>query len=546
MRMKSKTTVLLTTGLLLAIAACGDDDGTDLGTQVDGGGAETGSGKDSGDGKDAGDPKDASDASDAKDSGDGEAGGDPIKKITLKVEDVIGAQQPVGPSSYGFASSANPYGGTGTSWRYQKPMTGASDEKLELHLPFDAADANGFTDIADHLGTVTIADIQSIKVRSRRNDAVTPDFMVLLYTQPHADVSKNDAPWYARRLHAHLSWAKSLNAPHETWNTFSTAAGTNQLNFWDFRNKDTNVGPQPNANYFTLADIQNGPVTPAGVTGARDYRTEKVRFLTISTTSDNTTFDGSIDGIEVVLKNGKGVSIDLAGDANLRRVSVSQSRMQDVDPPDTNSSYGAVSKDGPWGNAGSSWRFTKDGNGAEKFELYLTFGAKDEDAKTAIWKSVREHLGPFTIENIDSIGVRSKKIAPATNDFTMIVYTLPDGDKDDASWYSRRLHAQFDWSAGLNAPAGQWNTFSTKAGANQLRFWDFRPDNVALGTQFTLAEMQAGPITPAGLSARDYRTEKVRYISFSTYSNYTSFDGAIDGFEVRLKNGKQLVVDLDK
>ncbi len=547
MQMKSKISALVATGTLLAIAACGDDDATIPDPQPDAS-VDAAPRKDAGDGDDTdGGPK-----PDAGDGGDGGDVTDPIKHITLKLEDVIAAAPPVGPSSYGFASSANAYGGAGTSWRYQKPLTGAADEKFEFYFPFTEEAAQGNADMSaihDYLGDVTIADIQSIKLHSRRNDATTPDFTMLLYTEPHAGGSDNEAGWYARRLHASFAWAAKANAPPSTWNEFSTSATANELRFWDFRKANVNQGEQPNDNYFSLADMQGGPVTPQGVTGARDYRTEKLKFLTISSFSSDAAFDASIDGIEIVLKNGKGVDIDLAGDANVRRVSLSRSRLVAVDPPDTGSSFGEVSNAEPWGKAGVSWKYKKTGTSPanEKFELYLTFATPAEDEKTALWKGVHEHLGEFTMAEIESIGVHSKKHGTSTNDFTMIVYTLPkkDGDDDD-SWYRRRLHAQLDWSDQLDAPADTWNAFSTNAGANQLRFWDFRPTNAAPGAYFTLANMQAGAVTPTGLGARDYRTEKVRYISFSTYTGYSAFEGSIDGIEVRLKNNKKLVVDLDE
>jgi hypothetical protein len=559
MRMTLKLTSFLAVATILGLVACGDDD-VDVTPDPDSGVPETDGGprKDANgnDDEDSGRKDASTDAKpDAKDSGsDADADAeDPIKQITLKVEDVIKAEAPVGPSTYGFASSQDAFGGVGTSWRYQKPFTGADDEKFEFYLPFTAADAKGaLSDITTYLGDVTLADLASVKVRSRRNTADSPDFMMLVYTVPHANAAENDASWYAQRLHAGFAWAASPNAPASTWNTFSTAAGTNELRFWDFRNANANAGVQPNANYFSLANIQAGPVTPTGVTGARDYHAEKIRFIAFSSVSNDTTFDASIDGIEVVLKNGKGVSIDLAGDASFRRIALSRAKLLAVDPPDTGSTYGTASATNPWHDAGTSWKFTKNAATNEKLEFYLTFGGALDTPKTAIWKGVREHLGEFTVADIDALSVHSYK-ANAARDFTAIIYTQPKATGNDATWYSRRLHAGFEWAATPNAPINTWNQFSTAVGDNQLRFWDFRHSNVALGEQpsgtnyFTLADIQAGPVTPAGVTgARDYNTEKVQFISFSTPSGLTEFDGAIDGIEIRLKNGKSLVVDLDK
>ncbi len=546
MRTTWKVTSLLTAATILGIAACGDD-AIDILPNPD-----AGQENDSGPRKDS-EPVDSS--APVKDATP-DAPDDSIKKITLAVEDVIAKEAPKGPSSFGFASSQDAYGGAGTSWRFQKPLTGAADEKFEFYLPFTADDAKdkaaGLGEISAHLGKVTVADIASIKVRSRRNDADTRDFMMIVYTVPHTTAAENDASWYARRLHASFEWADSLNAPASTWNTFSTAAGANALRFWDFRNSNTGAGEQPSDNYFSLEDMQKGAVTPAGVTGARDYRTEQIRYISFSSNSSEATFDGSIDGIEIVLKNGKGVSIDLAGDAKFRRVALSQSKLLAVDVPDDGSTYGTTTTAGAWGGAGTSWSFIKNAATNEKLEFYLTFAGALDTPKTEIWKGVRDHLGEFTIADLDSLRVHSKKKA-ADRDFMAIIYTVADNANDDASWYGMRLHAQLAWAKTPNAPVDTWNTFSTAAGANQLQFWDFRNSNAGAGEQpsgsnyFTLADMQAGPVTPAGITvARDYRTEKVKYVSFSTSSSETEFEGSIDGIEVRLKNGKILVVDLDK
>ena len=555
MKMTLKMASSLVVATVLGMAACGDD-GTAIEPLDDGGTPSPDSGprRDGGDGDPDTGPKDS--GTDARDARSDAPEDDLVKQITLKVEDVIAGEAPQGPSTFGFASSEDAYGGAGTSWRFQKPLTGAADEKFEFYLPFTAEDAQGkaagLGEIHAHLGNVTVADIASIKARSRRNDAASSDFMMLVYTVPHATAAENDASWYARRLHAAFAWAAAPDAPASTWNTFSTSTGSNELRFWDFRNADVAAGEQPNDNYFSLANMQSGPVTPTGVTGARDYRTEQIRYITFSSVSSDVTFDGSLDGIEVVLKNGKGVNIDLAGDANIRRIALSRSKLLAVDPPGTGSTYGTATSTNAWGGAGTSWSFTKNAANNEKLEFYLTFAGALDTPKTEIWKGVRDHLGEFTVADIDSLRVHSYK-ADASRDFMAIVYTVADETDDDASWYGRRLHASFAWAAAPNAPVSTWNAFSTSAGANQLQFWDFRNSNVANGIQpsgnnyFTLADIQAGPVTPDGVTeARDYRTETVQYVSFSTSSELTEFDGSIDGIELRLKNGKSLVVDLDK
>lgn len=561
MRMKSSVAAfVLATGVIgFGLVACGDDseDGGEVPIVNEGEPSAPGSGDGGGGGdKDAGKPDSGQkDGGDEKDSGtDADASEDDlVKSISLKLEDVIAGEAPVGPSSYGFASSKGAYGGTGTSWRYVKPSTGATSEKFEFYVPFTTADAQdkaaGLVAVAEHLGDVKISDIASIKVHSWRNGDATADFSMIIYTVPHATASENDASWYARRLHVPLSASNGLNAPASTWNAYSTDAGTNSLRFWDYRNKDIGAGIQPSNNYFSLADMQGGTVKPAGVADARDYRTEQIRWISFSSNSTDANFDASIDGIEVVLKNGKAVKLDLEGDANLLRISASHAHLSAQTPPDTNSSYGTPSTDSPYGGAGSSWSYVKDATSPAngKFEFYLPFSEDPASPPDAMWDGARAHLGDFKMADIKSISLRSR-IAVADKDFTMIVYTLPDGTDDDKSWYGRRIHAQLDWAANRNAPVDTWNTFSTNTGDNQIRFWDTRTTDVQPGAngQFTLAQIKAGDITPTDLTPRDYRSEKVKYISLSTYSNATAFSGAIDGFEITLENGKSLFVDFDE
>jgi len=151
MRMTWKVTSLLAAATILGIAACGDD-AIDIAPNPDAGPENDGGPRKDSEPVDSSVPKDATPDA-PKD--------DPIKKITLAVEDVIAKEAPNGPSSFGFASDKNAYGGAGTSWRFQKPLTGAADEKFEFYLPFTADDAKdkaaGLAEISAHLGKVTIA-----------------------------------------------------------------------------------------------------------------------------------------------------------------------------------------------------------------------------------------------------------------------------------------------------------------------------------------------------------------------------------------------------
>ncbi|MGN6108357.1 MAG: hypothetical protein ACTHU0_24840, partial [Kofleriaceae bacterium] len=483
---------------------------------------------------------------------------DLVRRISVAHEDVLAAAPPQAPSTLGFASAAQPYGTGASSWQFRKPSTGHAAEKFELYLPLidDGSTLPApLAELIAYLGPVTIADIASIEVHTRRNTASSPDFSVVLYTAPHG-TGDNDASWYARRLHADPLWAGSPDVPAGTWTERSTATGSNQLRFWDFRHANTNLGVQPSDNVFTLADMQAGPVTPAGTTlPARDYRGEQIAYLTVMTYSNETQFDASIDGIEIHLTNGKGAVLDLEGDSKLFRAAVSLEQMRARHA--TGNSYGVASTataTSPQTGA-RSWNYVKNAGSpaAEKFELYLPFAAPAGATVDPLWDAVRAHLGTFTIADIASIQLHSRKSTQTAQDFTALIYTLPDGTDDDASWFGRRLHASLDAAGSLDAPPATWNAFSTAAGTNQLRFWDFRHANPNLGVVpsdnlSTLAELQAGPVVPTGtnLPARDYRGETVQYLTLSTYSDYPVFDGSLDGIEIALTNGQRLLLDLEQ
>ncbi|MDX2093006.1 MAG: hypothetical protein SFX73_34505 [Kofleriaceae bacterium] len=481
---------------------------------------------------------------------------EPILRITLKLEDLLALAPQDALSSYGRASGIAPFGANGSSWQYTKPSTGHPSDKFELIMPFaslpNVTTPPELAAILEHLGPITLADIASIKVHTKHSAATTTDFTLIAYTKP--DGTDDDASWYGRRIHALLQWAASRSAPADTWNEYATSTGTNQIQFWDFRNANVAQGIQPANNYFTLADIKAGPITPAGISGARDYRAEQLQYLAFTTFSSNTAFDGAIDGIELVLNNGKGVNIDLDGDSNVYRTKVSLTQMRARHG--NGNSYGidgTASSSMPYAGA-TSWRYIK-GAGApadEKLEFHVPFAISDGEDVDALWEPMRTHLGDFTLGEIASIKLRTRRPAGAAYNFAVLVYTRADGTDDDASWYGRRLHAYLDWAASPSAPADTWNTYSTASGTNQLQFWDYRNANVQQGVQpannfFTLATLQAGPVTPAGVTgARDYRAEKVKFVTLATYSNFPTFEGSLDGLEITLTNGKQLVLDLEQ
>lgn len=543
---------------MIVAAACGDDefviepgtDDTDASTSssssssgskpTDGGrdgraDGSTDSGKDSGNDADV-DPDSGNDA---------EAGPNPIRTIGIDIQAEFDVNAPEAPSTFGFANDTNAL--DASSWRYHRTSTGGDNQKFELYVQLTAAAAGekvspAVAQIHEYLGDVTVADLASVKVHSRREAAgEAPDFTTLIYTEPNG--VDDDASWFGYRLHSELSNAVGKNAPAQTWNEFGTGAAVNGLQFWDYRNSNVGAGTAPTNNYFTLEQMQTGPVTPAGLPSARDYRAEKIKYLTFASYSTALDFDAQLDGIEVVLKNGKGVFLDLSGDKSVRRFSVSHAAITASEPPSAGSTYGTpLATDSFTG--GTSWSYVRSGAG-NKFEFYVPFAMDAAQAPPgAAWADLRTLMGEFTVAQINSISVRSRRNTATSADFSMLVYTRPvDGALDnDKTWYRRKLTGAAAFVTGAPLAEDTWNLQTTSAG-NQFKFWDFKGNDASpAGVPFTLADMQAGEVAA---TTRDYRAETVKWINFSTFSDQTDADAAIDSIEIKLQD-RTAILDLNK
>jgi hypothetical protein len=161
----------------------------------------------------------------------------------------------------------------------------------------------------------------------------------------------------------------------------------------------------------------------------------------------------------------------------------------------------------------------------------------------------------FTVDEIERITYHTKKDAPeGAPDFYLLIYTEPDGEDDD-SWYGYRLNAEPYYSNSLNAPANQWNRWSTEDGTNQLTFFDANRSGVGFGFYGapTLADLQNGPINwsdeKSGAEDReiDYGAETVEFLNISTGNPWANgFTGYLDAIEVELTDGTTVTYDLEE
>lgn len=199
----------------------------------------------------------------------------------------------------------------------------------------------------------------------------------------------------------------------------------------------------------------------------------------------------------------------------------------------------------------ASWCATPDedtnGDGADKFELFFSPTAKDPRAVGAY------NFGPITVADIDRVVFHTNK--PDTQDgtdFYLVLYTEADGVNDAADWYGDRLHALPHLSNQLDAPASEWNRWSTEAGTNELTFYDTAHTQGGFPNQPSFADVLSNPfdwsawLESADATAIDYGSEQVRYLSLQTGSGAsTTFNGCVDGIEIHLTDGRSGFVDLD-
>lgn len=163
----------------------------------------------------------------------------------------------------------------------------------------------------------------------------------------------------------------------------------------------------------------------------------------------------------------------------------------------------------------------------------------------------------FTIADIKEIRFSTNKSTPQNSvDWYLTLYTVADGVNDDA-WYGRRLIWENLYANALNAPASQWNDFTTdgNASSNILTAYDSNRSGVPTGFfgAPTLADLQAGPLDWSQFFGSatnvpvDYSQEVVRFLYISTGNPWsTTFDGLLDAISIELNNGDKLEIDLEQ
>jgi hypothetical protein len=194
----------------------------------------------------------------------------------------------------------------------------------------------------------------------------------------------------------------------------------------------------------------------------------------------------------------------------------------------------------------ASWRAEGDGDGGSFDDLFVMY-VQVEDLPL-------EGTDSFTFSDIESISYHTKtghRMTPETAANFKFSMLLDNGG---------RLDAEPALGYNIDAPANQWNEFSTDEGTNQLAFYEYTDgfdDDPAFdaGTLPTLDTLQAGPVdwsAYGGAAQFDYRDSPVRSLGVVTYGQRPdTFVGNVDAIELRLSTGpgnspgQTLLIDLE-
>ncbi len=184
---------------------------------------------------------------------------------------------------------------------------GPASDKSNYHVWYDASGGNPAVNLEELFGVdhdLTVGDLESISYHTKKDFDETgiDDWWLSIYTKMEND-GDNSGTWYDSRLHARpdVGDGYSQSGTDDAWNLWSTddgASGTNQLVFFD--------GPRGYGGYYkTLANLAAGSVDWDGDgTNDHDYSGEELKSITLQTDSGWDGFDGYVDGLTIILKDG--------------------------------------------------------------------------------------------------------------------------------------------------------------------------------------------------------------------------------------------------
>ena len=150
------------------------------------------------------------------------------------------------------------------------------------------------------LGEVAAVSYWTKKATTHVVDA--HDWYLAIYTTPQAGQTSG---WYGVRIGAEAYLARNLAENAGAWNLWSTAAGNNQLGFFESTYGYFGSYADP-----TLADFVAG-TSLAGARGpSAPYAAQEILYFTVQTASSAPGFTGQLDGLRIELKDGAVVIVD--------------------------------------------------------------------------------------------------------------------------------------------------------------------------------------------------------------------------------------------
>lgn len=164
------------------------------------------------------------------------------------------------------------------------------------------------------------------------------------------------------------------------------------------------------------------------------------------------------------------------------------------------------------------------------------------DGKNQFYLTGAEIFGdtPSTLGDIESIGYTTKKSDGASGvDWFIQIYTDPYSGSPGSSWYGNRVQAEPYLGSNLDAPADQWNTWSTDAGTNQLNWGDSSSGDFGAGLGSFDDFKSAGVMGGSGT----YGDAGILYFTFGTGSAWANgFEGLLGPITIVFTDGTSTVI----
>lgn len=172
--------------------------------------------------------------------------------------------------------------------------------------------------------------------------------------------------------------------------------------------------------------------------------------------------------------------------------------------------------DAPTGFGPDSWQNTVKTTSTSKVNWHARY-LGDGDFLSALFPT---QAAALKVSDIASISYWTKRPdgTVASQDWAAYIYTRPDGINDKKSWYGYCFINNYNDHTNI----GDWVQYSTDSGMT----WRDQAGNAGYFTGKDLAYLKT-----------NYGTELVEMISVQTMSNYTNFNGYMDGLTITLADG---------